>query len=226
VSYRNGDGDEIRLGVFPSQAKAEAALGRVTVAEAYGVRAPRKGKGSVTKTKRGTWQVRYTHLDRRWSGGYYRTKEDAETVLADIVQSIKDKTWADKYGPNSKQPNENQYASTHSAIVIPSNVVEESKPLRLGDDPPGGPPTCCGCSPPALCASGEHLCLPEHHGLAKNWLEHGDYASTPDIQFAVLGKDNTDRMTERNRLDQFTVNKVHYFHFVLSEVSDSEELTV
>jgi len=108
VSYRNGDGDEILLGVFPTQAKAEAALGRVTVTEAYGVRAPRKGKGSVTKTKRGTWQVRYTHLDRRWSGGYYRTKEDAEMVLADIFQSFKDEAWADKYGPNRKPPAEAQ----------------------------------------------------------------------------------------------------------------------
>jgi integrase len=108
VSYRNGDGDEILLGVFPTQAKAEAALGRVTIAEAYKVRSPRKKGGSVTEIRPGLHQVRYTYKGRRLSGGYFSTQQDAEDVLKDILQSIKDDAWADKYGPNRKPPAEAQ----------------------------------------------------------------------------------------------------------------------
>jgi integrase len=108
VSYRNGDGDEILLGVFPTQAKAEAALGRVTIAEAYKVRSPRTRGGSVTSIRRGLYQVRYTHEGRRLSGGYFRTKQDAEDVLKNILDSIQDGTWVDKYGPNRKPPAEAQ----------------------------------------------------------------------------------------------------------------------
>ena len=109
VTYRNTDGDEIVLGVFTTQAKAEAALGRVTIAETYGVRAVRKSKGSVTPTGRGNQHhVRYTHQGRRLSGGYFDTKGDAEDVLGDILASIKNDTWAKKYGPDRKPPAEAQ----------------------------------------------------------------------------------------------------------------------
>jgi len=58
-------------------------------------RGPRRAKGSISKSRVGNWQVRYTDpYGQRRVAGTFRRKADAEQALARVLNAIDDNTWS------------------------------------------------------------------------------------------------------------------------------------
>lgn len=101
VSYVSPDQLEKVLGTFGSQAEAQRVIQSLRITEVEGVRTSRKARGSVTLTRTGNYQARYTDphgkrrvaVDPKTGRGTFRLKADAEQALARVLTAIENNTW-------------------------------------------------------------------------------------------------------------------------------------
>lgn len=101
VTYVSPDQLEKVLGTFGSQAEAQKVIQSLRITEVEGVRTSRKARGSVTLTRTGNYQARYTDphgkrrvaVDPKTGRGTFRLKADAEQALARVLTAIENNTW-------------------------------------------------------------------------------------------------------------------------------------